>query len=456
MVCALVIAPSGHAEAESISLAWDSPPEQVTSYIVHYGTQSSVYTQNVDVGNVTSYVVTALTTGQVYYFVVQAYNSAGTSPFSEQVSGPADPPPPACTFTISPGNVAVVAGGGAGSVAVTTGSGCDWTATTSAPWITITAGATGSGSGTVNYSVAPNATTSSRTGTVTIGGQTIAVTQDGAAPPCTFSISPVTVSVGSDGGAGTVTVSTTAGCNWTASSNASWLTVTEGASGSGNGTVTYAVAATTASSARTGTLTIAGESVTVTQDAASYATAYTLTILADEYGMCPNGPPGQDPDTITTRLSFRGRKGKKLALDKKDKIFLLQSGAEDMEVLDGNACDGDGASFVLPPNGTNATVYAVWVKAFGGLEVNDQFTTCGIDTSDNTLVCSTENALRLRNKPHQRNVTTALTTITGDFDTNLETADETLGLFDDALYGYFWDYDDSGFRRIQLRFYPEY
>ena len=41
-----------------------------------------------DVGNVTSYVVTALTTGQVYYFVVQAYNSAGTSPFSAEVSGP--------------------------------------------------------------------------------------------------------------------------------------------------------------------------------------------------------------------------------------------------------------------------------------------------------------------------------------------------------------------------------
>ena len=92
MVCALGIALSGQAEAGSIWLAWDAPPEQVTGYIVHSGSQSGVYTQGVDVGNVTSYVVTGLTTGQVYYFVVQSYNDAGTSSFSAEVSGPAETP----------------------------------------------------------------------------------------------------------------------------------------------------------------------------------------------------------------------------------------------------------------------------------------------------------------------------------------------------------------------------
>ncbi len=92
LVCALSIALSGQAEAASISLAWDAPPEQVTGYIVHYGTQSGVYAQSVDVGPVTSYVVTGLTIRQ-YYFVVQAYNSAGTSPFSAEVGGLAVYPP---------------------------------------------------------------------------------------------------------------------------------------------------------------------------------------------------------------------------------------------------------------------------------------------------------------------------------------------------------------------------
>jgi ABC-type molybdate transport system ATPase subunit len=54
-------------------------------------------------------------------------------------------------------------------------------------------------------------------------------------------------------------------CAWTAVSNASWITVTAGASGSGIGAVTLTVAATT--TARTGTLTVAGRTVTVTEDA---------------------------------------------------------------------------------------------------------------------------------------------------------------------------------------------
>jgi hypothetical protein len=60
-------------------------------------------------------------------------------------------------------------------------------------------------------------------------------------------------------------VTTAAGCAWTAASNASWLTVTSGASGSGNGTVSYSVAVNTSTSARNGTLTVAGQPVTVSQ-----------------------------------------------------------------------------------------------------------------------------------------------------------------------------------------------
>lgn len=56
-----------------------------------------------------------------------------------------------------------------------------------------------------------------------------------------------------------------AGCAWTAASNASFITVTGGASGSGNGTVSYSVAANTGTASRNGTLTIAGQTFTVTQ-----------------------------------------------------------------------------------------------------------------------------------------------------------------------------------------------
>jgi len=86
----------------------------------------------------------------------------------------------ACTYSISPSSALFAASGGSGSVSVKAPSGCAWQAVSNDSWITITSGSTGSGNGTVNYSVAANASTSQRTGTMTIAGQTFTVTQAGA------------------------------------------------------------------------------------------------------------------------------------------------------------------------------------------------------------------------------------------------------------------------------------
>jgi Zn-dependent metalloprotease len=82
---------------------------------------------------------------------------------------------------------------------------------------------------------------------------------------CSFSINPTSASFAAAGGTGSVTVTTSAGCNWTAVSNNSFITVTAGASGSGSGTVSYSVAANTSSLSRNGSLTIAGLTHSVSQ-----------------------------------------------------------------------------------------------------------------------------------------------------------------------------------------------
>lgn len=168
-----------------------------------------------------------------------------------------------CTFTIAPTGKNFTSSGGTGSVSVTTAAGCAWTATSNSSFITVTSGGSGSGDGTVNYSVAAN-TGPARTGTISIAGQTFTVTQDSG---CTFTIVPTSKNFTASGGTGSVSVTTAAGCAWTATSNASFITITSGGSGSGNGTVGYSVAANTGA-ARTGTLTIAGQTFTVTQDPA--------------------------------------------------------------------------------------------------------------------------------------------------------------------------------------------
>jgi Zn-dependent metalloprotease len=85
-----------------------------------------------------------------------------------------------CSFSISPSSASYAAAGGTGSVSVTAGAGCTWSAVSNATFITITSGSSGSGNGTVGYSVASNTGTTSRTGTMTIAGQTFTVTQSGS------------------------------------------------------------------------------------------------------------------------------------------------------------------------------------------------------------------------------------------------------------------------------------
>jgi hypothetical protein len=81
--------------------------------------------------------------------------------------------------------------------------------------------------------------------------------------PCGFDIAPTSESFAPSGGDGSVAVS--AGCGWSAVANAPWIHVTSDRSGSGNGSVGYRVDPNSSSAARTGTLTIAGRTFTVSQ-----------------------------------------------------------------------------------------------------------------------------------------------------------------------------------------------
>lgn len=177
-----------------------------------------------------------------------------------------------CSYSLNPLSRNFSASGGAGSVGVTTQAGCSWTAVSNDSWISITAGAAGSGDGSVSYSVGINTSGVTRTGSITIAGQTHSVIQSGASA-CSFSLAPTSASFAASGGAGSVSVMTQAGCAWTAVSNAGFITITAGASGAGSGTVNYTVSANSSSSIRTGTLNIAGQTFTVTQAALSCVSA---------------------------------------------------------------------------------------------------------------------------------------------------------------------------------------
>ncbi len=83
---------------------------------------------------------------------------------------------------------------------------------------------------------------------------------------CQYSISQTSQVFGSAGGTGNVSVTAPPGCPWMAASNAGWITVGSGNPGSGNGTVGFVVSpGLAAANGRIATLTIAGQTLTVTQ-----------------------------------------------------------------------------------------------------------------------------------------------------------------------------------------------
>ena len=104
-------------------------------------------------------------------------------------------------------------------------------------------------------------------------------------PTSCATVNPLNQAFFSPGNTGSVTVtknlSATAACDWNAVSNSSFITIDSGASGSNNGTVNFTVAPNTTGSARSGSLTVAGRNVTITQDAAPIANNDTATTDED-------------------------------------------------------------------------------------------------------------------------------------------------------------------------------
>jgi hypothetical protein len=167
-----------------------------------------------------------------------------------------------CNPTVAPDTISEPAGGGPQMVSVATAPECSWTAVSNVEWISVGAGDSGAGNGAVRLDIQPN-TGPARNGTATIAGRTVTVNQDGA---CSFVLTPTSQSVEADGGVGSIAVSTSGGCGWTAVSNVPWIKITNGASGSGDGKVDFAVDPNTDHDARSGTITIGNAVFTVDQD----------------------------------------------------------------------------------------------------------------------------------------------------------------------------------------------
>jgi uncharacterized protein (TIGR03437 family) len=177
-----------------------------------------------------------------------------------------------CTFTLSANPRSFPQTGGAGTLSIVASSGsCVRMVSPTVSWITIDFGQQGTGNGTAGFTVAPDTDTPMRSGAITVGQQSIAITQTG--PACNFAINPRSVNLSPLAQNGSFALSGLSGCTWNASSGAPWLQVTSADSGMGPANIGYAVQANPGTS-RSGAITVAGSLMFTVNQAG--ACAYTL------------------------------------------------------------------------------------------------------------------------------------------------------------------------------------
>lgn len=212
---------------------------------------------------------------------------------------------------------------------------------------------------------------------------------------------------------------------------------------------------------------------------------YTLNVIAFEN--CPDNPfTDSNRHMIAVQAGFTDDPdGKKPTEITRVNDILLEEG--DFQVADGNACDRDGARFLLPANpcadadpndgvceGEDPTfqeyeVYLRLVGPKGGIEVTtcatdpglcvdgvcEDGSACTVDSDCDVIACSSEDLVEVRTRGKKfEDVTKDLLTVVLDTDGD-GIDDSRIELFHPALRDFFWNWNPtSGKPHAQLFFMP--
>jgi DNA-binding beta-propeller fold protein YncE len=226
--------------------------------------------------------ITGITNGVVsYFFAASSSNRTGNITLLGQTIPITQGGP---TFSLSTNALLERQSAGSDSVFLTvTPNSATWTATANASWLHLSlTNQSGTGSATVVFNFDANLG-DVRTSTLSIAGYTLTVSQASA-----YTLSTFALVEGPAAGSDSVVLAAALNANaWTASANAAWLYLSPAnQSGTGSTNVLFNYDANPGPT-RSGTLTIAGETVTVTQAGSTYVSVEFLTTLSS-FGSGPD------------------------------------------------------------------------------------------------------------------------------------------------------------------------
>lgn len=160
---------------------------------------------------------------------------------------------------VTPTTSTVSASGGVVTFTATTAADCRLNATRpEVQWATL--GRTSNSS--FQVAVEANTSPTPRSISLFVAGANVTITQ--SAGTCDYNLTGSPATFTPTGGPGTLTVATTAGCSWTATSSVSWITLGS-TTGTGNGSLTFSVAANTTALTRTGAIVVGGHQFIINQ-----------------------------------------------------------------------------------------------------------------------------------------------------------------------------------------------
>ncbi len=223
-----------------------------------------------------------------------------------------------CSFTLASATATAPTAGGTASLAVTDANYCAWSAVSNNSWLHVTGGALNSDSGSVGYTSDAN-TGASRTGTISVAGQTLTITQPATATSTTLTVSanPTTAAQAQ---AVVLTATLAPFSAGAATTNGETITFVSGSTTLGTGTLNNGVATLTVFSLPVGTDSLAafypgdanfapvsGTGSIVITAAVKQAATVTLGNLSATYdGTAHAATATTNPAGLSTSLTYNG------------------------------------------------------------------------------------------------------------------------------------------------------
>ena len=185
-----------------------------------------------------------------------------------------------CEFVLTSPSGTFGPEGGKGHLALQTSATCNWTARSTANWLTVRT-TTGVGPGEVEYEVSPYDGTEQRQTTIIVEQASFTVRQDPRpSGPCQYAVDATSALLHWHGAVGDgldIRLTTTSHCAWSVTSGASWIDLVTPAAGTGSAVIRVRVGAYTSEVTRSAPVMVrwpgatAGQNVWLTQEGCRYA-----------------------------------------------------------------------------------------------------------------------------------------------------------------------------------------